>query len=195
VEATRAAAYLASRGIQCLSPALRYHPRTPIGRGRVVSFRPALIAAVQDGDTIVAIQRLFLNRHRPALATDLARPKLLLGQPRSGAVMLAPAGNHLGIAEGVETAMSAAILLNIPVWAALGNERLSRIAIPDMVRHLTLLADNDRAGRLAERRAREAYARAGLVIETVWPWAGLNDWNDVLQGEGEREGGRVRLVA
>lgn len=163
-----------------MSPALRYHPQTPIGPGRVVCFRPALIAAVREGDTIVAIQRIFLDRHFPTLASDLARPKLMLGRPRSGAVMLAPAGNTLGVAEGVETAMSAAALLNIPVWAVLGNERLARFAIPDVVRHLILLPDNDRAGRLAERQARKAHARSGLVIETIWPWAGLNDWNDVL---------------
>ncbi len=108
--------------------------------------------------------------------------------------MLEPPNLQLGLAEGVETAMSAAILLGIPVWAVLGNERLSRIAIPASVRRLILLPDNDRAGRLAESQARDAHAGAGLVIETVWPWAGLNDWNDVLQAEGEEGGARMRLA-
>ncbi len=177
-----------------MSAALRYHPQTPIGRGREACFRPALIAAISQGDSVIAIQRLFLDRNRPALAADLTRPKLMLGRPRSGAVMLEPPNLQLGLAEGVETAMSAAILLGIPVWAVLGNERLSRIAIPASVRRLILLPDNDRAGRLAESQARDAHAGAGLVIETVWPWAGLNDWNDVLQAEGEEGGARMRLA-
>ncbi len=195
VQGSRAEAYLAARGICRLSAALRYHPRTPLGRGRGVCFRPALIAAISDGDAVIAIQRLFLDRDRPALAADLARPKLMLGRPRSGAVMLETPGLHLGLAEGVETAMSAAILLGMPVWAVLGNERLSRIAIPASVGRLILLPDNDRAGRLAERQARTAHARPGLAIATVWPWAGRNDWNDVLREEGERGGKPVRTTA
>ena len=188
---SRAEAYLAARGIRTGSVALRYHPHTPIGRGHAVRFRPALIAAVRQGDAVVAVQRLFLDRGRPALAADMVQPKRLLGRPGSGAVILATAGNRLGLAEGVETALSAAALLDMPVWAALGSERLSCVDIPASVRRLVLLPDNDRAGRLAARRAREAHLRDDLEIETLWPWAGLNDWNDVLREEGERGGGRV----
>ena len=107
-------------------------------------------------------------------------------------------GHSLGlavVAEGVETAMSAAMLFNIPVWAVLGSERLSRIAIPASVQRLILLPDNDRAGRLAERQARAAHARVGLLSETLWPWAGHNDWNDVLQADGEGAEERVRTAA
>jgi putative DNA primase/helicase len=193
-EGSPAEAYLAARGIRRLSPALRYHARTPIGRGRAVCFRPALIAAVRADDAVIAIQRLFLDAARPSLAPDLARPKLMLGRPLHGAVILQTPGPRLGLAEGVETAMSAAMLLGMPVWAVLGNERLPRVAIPAVVQHLVLLPDNDRAGRLAERLARQAHARSGLAIETVWPWAGRNDWNDILQ-EGERGGEPVRSAA
>jgi hypothetical protein len=189
---SRGEAYLAARGIRTGSVALRYHPRTPIGRGQAVRFRPALIAAVRQGDTIIAIQRLFLDRDRRALAADMVRPKRLLGRPGSGAVMLTPASDRLGLAEGVETALSATALLDIPVWAALGSERLSYVAIPAGVRRLILLPDNDRAGRLAASRAREAHVRDGLEIETLWPWAGLNDWNDVLRREGEMGGEWLR---
>lgn len=172
--------YLAGRGIHMLSDALRYHPRTPIGRGRAVRFRPAMIAAVRERGRVVAIKRFFLDTQSACLASDLADPKLTLGRPLTGAVMLQPAGRLLGLAEGVETALSAAILLGMPIWATLGNERLHQVALPGIVRHLILLPDNDQGGRLGEQRAREAYARAHLEIETTWPWDGLNDWNDVL---------------
>ena len=59
-----------------------------------------------------------------------------MGRPLAGAVQLYRPGNCLGIAEGIETAESAALLLGIPVWAALGSERLARIAIPDFVERL-----------------------------------------------------------
>ncbi|ATY34399.1 virulence-associated protein E [Sphingomonas psychrotolerans] len=192
---TPADAYLASRGILNLSPALRFHPRTPLGRGRAVRFRPALIAAIEERSLVVAVQRIFLERGAARLARDLTKPKLALGRPLSGAVRLHRAGKCLGIAEGVETAESAAALLGIPVWATLGAERLARIGIPDFVERLILLPDNDRAGRLAEQQARIAYARADRTIETVWPWYRLNDWNRVLLREGKGVGDRVRLAA
>jgi hypothetical protein len=191
---TPAAAYLAARGIEHPSPVLRFHPRTPLGRGRAVRFRPALIAAIHEHSRIVAVQRAFLDAHA-GLASDLPKARLTLGRPLAGAVQLYRPGHCLGIAEGIETAASAAILLGIPVWATLGSERLARIAIPDFVDRLILLPDNDRAGRLAEQQARAAYARAGRAIETRWPWSRLNDWNLVLLREGKGAGDRVRSAA
>src|SRR3546814_5214387 len=78
------------------------------------------------------------------------------------------------------------ILLGIPVWAALGNERIPRIATPDSVSRLILLPDNDRAGRLAVPLAMKAQAVSGRRIETIWPWNDRNDWNDVLRHGGKR---------
>jgi hypothetical protein len=189
------AAYLARRGFLLLPTELRFHPRTPLGRGRLVQFRPAIIAAVREGRTLVAVQRLFLAPDQPALAPDLPNPKLTLGRPGTGAVQLFRAGTALGLAEGIETALSAAFLLGLPVWAALGNERLSRLVIPAHVERLVLLPDNDRAGRLAESLAYEAYARDGLRIDTVWPWHGHNDWNDVLRAGGKGAGMGMRRTA
>jgi putative DNA primase/helicase len=196
IAGTPAEGYLAGRGIHISSNALRYHPRTPIGRGRAARFRPAMIAAVRERNRVVAVKRFFLDVRNACIASDLVDPKLTLGRPLAGAVMLQPAGRVLGLAEGVETALSAAILLGFPVWATLGNERLHQVALPEIVRTLILLPDNDKGGRLGEHRAREAHARGGLQIETTWPWGGLNDWNDVLMSkEGEGASARWREMA
>ena len=178
---TPGASYLCGRGLVASSAALRFHPRTPLGRGRAATFRPAILAAVRVQGRLVAVQRLFLDPVLPQLASDLVKPKLTLGRPYGGAVRFQPAGHCLGLAEGIETAMAAASLLQIPVWAALGSERLSRITIPPDVAHLLLLPDNDLAGRIGAARALDALARPGLAIETLWPWHGQNDWNDVLR--------------
>lgn len=192
---TPAEAYLAARGITRPSPALRFQPRTPLGKGRMASFRPAMIAAIHDDTGVIAVQRIFLDRDHPRLAPDLAKAKLALGRPLTGAVRLCRAGACLGLAEGVETAQSAAMLLGIPVWATLGNERLARITIPAGVDRLVLLPDNDPGGRRGAKLASSAYAREGRVIETIFPWYGLNDWNDVLGREGEKERSRLRQAA
>lgn len=189
---TPAQLYLQRRGITLVSRALRFHPRTPLGSGANVAFHPAMIAAVTDGEALLAVQRLFLDIHCGRLAGDLPNPKRTLGRSLAGSVRLQPAGPILGLAEGVETALSASILLGIPVWAALGNERLSRLAIPACVRRLILLPDNDRAGRVAAARGQSAYAARGLTVQTWWPWGGCNDWNDLLQAEEEAAGERLR---
>ena len=188
-------AYLTSRGLSLRPPELRFHARTPLGRGRQLRFRPAIIAAVRTGRTLVAVQRLFLASDRPALADDLTNPRLMLGRPGGGAVQLCRAGTTLALAEGIETALSAAALLDLPVWAVLGNERLPRIAIPPQVERLVLLPDDDAAGALGERLARGTYASQVLRIETIWPWDGHNDWNDVLRAGGKAAGHGVRRTS
>ncbi|WP_454798422.1 DUF7146 domain-containing protein [Novosphingobium lindaniclasticum] len=180
--------YLNSRGIKVSAPALRFHPRCPIGKGPMVRFRPAIIAAVSRHDGICAVQRIFVEPDGFRLSRDLEVPKVSLGRMDDGAVRLSPAGPELGLAEGIETAMSATALLGIPVWATLGSSRLHAIDIPSSVRKLVLLADNDRAGHLAATRAQSVYARTGLEVVVEWPGDGLNDWNDVLEHKGCREG-------
>ncbi len=185
VAGTIAELYLRRRRISILSPALRFHPQTPLGRGDDVSFRPAMIAALHDGERFVAIQRTFFDASEPRRARDLQNPRLMLGRPRHGAVVLAPATHELGLAEGVETAMSAMILHDMPVWATLGNERMARVGLPDTVTRLFLFPDNDVAGEIGAAEAMAAHARPGRSIKTLWPPDGYNDWNDLL-----REGGK-----
>lgn len=179
-------AYLRCRGLACFPDALRWHSHTPLGRGRGVRFRPAIIAAVQDEDRIVAVQRLFIDPRHSTLARDLPAAKLTLGRLGCGAVRLNSSTKRLLLAEGIENAASASVLLKVPGWATLGSGRLHRIRIPSGVEELLLCPDNDHAGRIAEARARATYETQGLTVSTIWPWRGHNDWNDVLQEEGGR---------
>jgi putative DNA primase/helicase len=192
---TPAEIYLQRRSLSVFPGALRFNPRTPLGRGKLAAFRPALIAALHDQQDFVALQRTFLDLHAPRRARDIANPRRMLGRPGQGAVILAPAVDVLGLAEGVETALSAMMLLGIPVWATLGNERLAYIRVPQNVTRLFLLPDNDRAGRIGAAKALEAYVMPGRTIETIWPPEGFNDWNDVIRAEGKEEWSGLRLAA
>lgn len=187
---TRGEAYLRRRGLYCCPGALRFLWATPLGRGRAVIFRPAMLAAVHQGRELVAIQRTYFAPDRPIRARDLGKPRRVLGRPQAGAVQLSPVNEVLGLAEGTETAMSAMVLLGIPVWATLGAERLHRIAIPAGVSRLVLLPDNDPAGRAGLAKALVAYRTPGRSIEVIWPLAGCKDWNDALR-MGEKGGGRI----
>jgi hypothetical protein len=194
IAGTPAETYLLKRALMPATASLRYHCRVPLGKSPQLAFRPALLAAVHERGTLVAVQRTFLDPRRARRARDLANPRRLLGRPGLGSVVLASATETLGLAEGIETALSAMALLDVPVWAVLGSERLARVVIPTGVNRLLLLPDNDRAGRLGAIAASKTHAADDRVIETLWPPDGFNDWNDVLRAGGKGVSGLRRAA-
>lgn len=175
-----AEAYISSRSINFISSDLRFHPRMPLGPKGAVKFLPAMVAAVRNDAGILALHRSFVRPDRHGLA-EFEQPRRALGSLGTGAARLAfPRGGLLGLAEGIETALSAIELFGVPCWATLGNERFGLVTIPESVRELYLFIDNDAGGRVAEARAREAYARPDRRIVTRCPERAGDDWNDVL---------------
>ena len=171
--------YLLRRGLTQFSSDLRFHPRTPLGPRGAVRFLPAMLAAVRSDLGVIAVHRTFLDAR--ACLAGFERPKRALGSLQHGAVRLAiPREGRLGLAEGIETALSAMQLFGVPCWATLGNERFGLVTIPESVRELHLFVDNDPGGDLAEERAREAYACDGRRIAAMRPASLDEDWNDVL---------------
>lgn len=187
IAGTPAADYLQSRGLAAASAELRYHPLTPHGPGPLTRYLPALIAAVRDESGLVAIHRTFIDPGGRGLAA-LANPRCGLGRFGTGAVRLGGSAPVMGLAEGIETALSAMALFGVPCWATLGTERFRRVALPAEVRELLLFLDHDSGGRRAERLARDAFAYVGR-IEAHRPGRPGEDWNDVLRRDsGQRRG-------
>ena len=180
LRASPAKAYLESRGILAASPALRFHPRTPLGPKGRARFLPAMIAAVSLDEGPIAIHRTFLSTEASGKAA-FEKPKRALGALGEAAVRLfAPASGKLGLAEGIESAMSAYALTGIPVWATLGNERFGLVSVPESVTELHLFVDHDAGGELAASRGLAAYARDGRTIHVRKPSSRDTDWNDEL---------------
>jgi len=174
--------YLRNRGIDLTPADLRYHARTPLGPRGEVQFLPAMLAAVRTDLGVMAVHRTFLDPNTGWLA-PMDSPKRALGSLGRGAVRLSdPKAGRLGLAEGLESALSAMQLFGLPCWATLGNERFGLVAIPESVRELHLFVDHDAGGSLAEQRARQAYALGGRRIVTRRPDRRGEDWNDVLMG-------------
>jgi putative DNA primase/helicase len=172
--------YLHNRSIRQTSSELRFHGRTPLGPRGAVRFLPAMLAAVRTDLGVIAVHRTFLDSETCRLAS-MEAPKRALGSLGRGAVRLSgPREGRLGLAEGIESALSAMQLFSVPCWATLGNERFGLVSIPESVRELHLFLDNDAGGDLAEERAREAYACAGRRIAAMRPITLDEDWNDVL---------------
>lgn len=186
ISGSHAEGYLAQRGILRASDQLRYLERTPLGPRGAVQFLPAMLAAVTTDIGVVAVHRTFLDTASGKLAR-FERPKRALGSLGCGAVRLAsPGAGRLGLAEGIETALSAMQLFGVPCWATLGNERFGIVAIPESVRELYLFIDNDRGGELADQRARNVYSLPGRLIRSRAPASMGLDWNDELRKSSRR---------
>ncbi len=86
---------------------------------------------------------------------------MALGALQDGTVRLGPAGKALGLAEGIETGLSAQQLFEIPVWCALGS-RLDRVTIPDEVIEVQVFADNGAPGGETAMKACDACTAQGF---------------------------------
>src|SRR5258708_38594338 len=112
-------------------------------------------------------------------------PKVTTGALGNGAVRFAAAAEVMGIAEGVETALSAQSMAEIPVWASLGCQRLDRVGLPELVREVHVFGDNDAPGRGAAQRAAEVHMALGRRVVLRFPPEGLKDFNDLLNADAD----------
>ncbi len=115
----------------------------------------------------------------------VSAPKMALGSLQDGTVRLGRAGKILGLAEGIETALSAQQVFELPVWAVLGS-RFDRVAIPASVIELQISADNGAPGQEAAAMARDALTKAGKRVAIRRPPESFSDWNDALPHWHER---------
>src|SRR5450759_3506935 len=104
------------------------------------------------------------------------------------AVRLMPWGEVLGIAEGIETALSAAMIDDVPVWAALNTSLLAKFEPPPGVVRLRVYADRDEAGLASALRIVERL-QGRTQLEIRIPSAPAKDWNDTLISRNARNSG------
>ena len=140
-----------------------------------------MIAAVQAPTReIVAVQLTFLHSGGQRKA-DVLEPRRAIGPLGAGALRLAPVAEHIGLAEGFETAWAAQLMHDMPVWAALGNKRYLKVLLPSEVKRVTIFADADAPGLLYAEKFREARPTLGVAIMT--PGAGAGDFAQAWQRE------------
>lgn len=158
---------------------LRFHPGLPLG-GTNSDTWPAMVASVTDlSGQVIAIQRTFIARDGSGKAL-IQSPKRSLGSLAEGSVQLGPSAPTIGIAEGIETGLSAMERFAVPVWCALGSN-LARIALHDITRNVMIFADRGEAGEHAAEKASAAFRSIGRRVAVRFPADNFKDFNDELK--------------
>lgn len=193
VEGDPVSKYLRGRGIDMNPPADLLTALNCRYQGDSVSHHRAMLAMIRDvAGKPTSLHRTYLTNDGHKADVESVR-RLMPGKLEPGcAVRLTPVAETLGIAEGIETAMSATILTGVPCWAALNTSLLELWELPEGVKKVVIFADND-ANFAGEKAAYQlafklVSKRRGVVQEIKVPETTGWDWNDVLiqrkQGRG-----------
>jgi DNA primase len=190
---TLAEAYLNSRGLYLPDGgAIRFHPRCQRGPRDLPggpAFAPAMLALMTDALTgePVGLHRTFLlpdgsGKAPPITRGDRTMPsKSILGS--WGSIRFPPPAETrgaIGIAEGIENALSAQQLMQWewgPVWAAGTQNAIAPFPVLPWAASLAVFADSDDVGVRAARTCESRWRADGRHVDVWIPPAG-SDWND-----------------
>ncbi|MGO9846712.1 MAG: toprim domain-containing protein [Methylocella sp.] len=148
------------------------------------SFHPAMIAMVTGPDGAPStLHRTYLTddgRKAPVIEPRRLMPGIVA---KGAAIRLGPAGDVLGIAEGIETALSASALFSVPCWAAVSAAMLAAWQPPPEAKRIIIFGDNDPsyAGQAAVYALARRLRSDERVVEVQIPAEVGADWNDVHQ--------------
>lgn len=157
----------------------------PSLRCGMTSGNPLMAAIVQDEKGApVSCHRTFLTRD--GKKADLPNPKRLMAGSISShngvCIRLSPVSKVLGIAEGIETALAASKIHNIPSWSAINATLLEKWTPPEGVEEVVIFADNDANGR-GQKAAFTLHCKLydmGIKVSVKIPDQIDTDWADAL---------------
>jgi hypothetical protein len=177
--------YLRSRN--CMIPPedsdLRWHPNLRHSSGYVGAALVGLVTNIETNEPM-SLHRTWITSTGKA---DIDPNRMLLGghTSRHGVIRLYPdefVTTGLGIAEGIETALSLAHEYH-PVWAAISAGNMGSLPVLIGIESLTIAVDNDDAGRSATESLSRRWHDARIKVRHVRVAHGdLNDHLEVLHG-------------
>lgn len=178
----KAGKYLTARGLGSFigHPALRCSGPMWIREAR--TFRPTLASRVwhvQFG--LCAVQLTYLNYENNDRDRELGRKTV--GVLKGGAVWIGKPkpDEEFVVAEGLESCLSAMLILNLRCGAAVLGPNLKSLELPASARKLHIAADNDPTGIPAADAAAQTWRARGLCVRVSVPDKDGEDFNDVLR--------------
>lgn len=183
----------ATRAIQEWSPVWTYLKVRTRGYNGATSLREGfdktffMAAKITDPEGHgVSLHKTYITQD--GLPASFKPNKLLVAGaiPPGSSIRLSDAAESMGVAEGIETALSAQRLFGVPTWSAISAPMLKTFEPPKICKILTIYADNDSnfTGQSAayELARRLKMTKPELKIYVKIPEL-IGDWNDVLKHE------------
>lgn len=144
---------------------------------------PAMIAMIRDVEGVPAsMHRTFLGRGKKA---DMEHPRALMKSvkeklPDGACIRLGPVGKHIGVAEGIETAMAAKSRFGVTTWATISSELMKKWLPPAGVEKVTIFGDCDPkyGGQAAAFHLAHKLAVRNIAVQVQIPDKIGTDWAD-----------------
>ncbi len=177
---------------------LRYHPNLDYFEGeKKIGQFPAMVCAIRDvNGKLITLHRTYLTGGgRKAYVQDVKKmmpvPK---GLTLTGAAIPLgePTGGVLGVAEGLETALSVFRITKIPTWSTVNAHMMENFEAPPSVKTVLIWADKDlsHTGEISANILAKRLEAQGIRVFVISPHDPIPykakgvDWNDVLLDRG-----------
>lgn len=172
--------YLASRGLET-PPGIAFGYTAEDDAALLDTDRgkPVMVGKVRDGGgRLSGLHLTYLQGNRKR-KTDA---KKMYGRIKGGSIHLYRANGVLGVAEGIETAIAAKMLYDIPTWALMSTSIMKSFTPPHGTKELVVFADNDvhYAGYAAAYALANRIALSNIDVKVSVILPKLGDFNDDL---------------
>jgi len=181
------------------SDCIRFHPALSYydGEGSETGKFPAIVCAIRDREgKLVTLHRTYLAQTGKKAKVSHAKKMMPVPQGldvNGAAIRLGePSEGILGVAEGLETALSAYRITKVPVWSTVNATLMESFEVPESVHTVLIWADKDKSAT-GEKSANVLKARLekrGIRVYVLLPKLPIPprakgiDWNDVLISQG-----------
>jgi putative DNA primase/helicase len=181
---TPVAAYLSSRGLHVPETGIWYCPEMAYyDDGKLQGKHPAMVAMYRSAAfKPITYHVTYLTPEGTKAPVANVRKIMPPVEPmQGGSIALSKPGATMGIAEGIETALSASLRSKIPVWASANAGMLEQWDPPAGARNIVVFGDNDESytGQAAAYRLAHRLAIKGFSVVVQIPDE-VGDWNDFL---------------
>jgi len=182
--------YLMNRGLSTVAPGLMQGDVDYYESGEKIATYPSMLGKVVSvAGKPLTWHVTYLHEGRKA-PVDCPRKIMKAVESINGAaIRLYPLAAHIGIAEGIETAIAATELTGIPTWSVLNASGMTKFQFPESVERLTIFADHDSnyAGQSAAYALANRLAIKGVPVDVRVPEE-TGDWLDVLTKQSATSG-------
>ncbi len=150
-------------------------------------YLPAMLGLVKSDDgRDVSIQRIFIKNKNEAVGNPgkntYKKTMSPIGTINGASVRIFPIAEHIGISEGITTAIAAHEIFKISVWSVLSTNGMKTFVPPKGIKRITFFGDNDKnfAGQSAAYSGANRLYLKGFEVDVKIPELPGMDWLDVL---------------